>query len=41
MKAQNRMSALVIEMIGSVAICGMVAATDLLLGARRRRTPGS
>jgi hypothetical protein len=31
------MSALLVEMIGSAAVCGMVCATDVLLGVRRRR----
>lgn len=39
MKPESRMTALLVEMIGSAAICGMAFATDRLLGARRRRSP--
>ena len=38
MKLEGRWSSLVVEMIGSAAICGMALFTDMLLGARRRRT---
>ncbi len=37
MKPDSRLSALLIEMLGSAAICGMALVTDLLLGVRRRR----
>ncbi len=37
MKPESRISALIVEMLGSAAICGMAFATDRLLGVRRRR----
>lgn len=37
MKPDSRMSALLVEMLGSAAICGMAFATDRLLDIRRRR----
>lgn len=37
MKSDSRISALLVEMLGSAAICGMALATDRLLGVRRRR----
>lgn len=38
MNPESRMPALIVEMLGSAAICGMALATDRLLGARRRRS---
>ena len=37
MKLDSKLSALLIEMVGSAAICGMALCTDVLLGVRRRR----
>lgn len=37
MQPQSRKSALLVEMLGSLAVCSVVFATDLLLGVRRRR----
>lgn len=39
MKVERHISALLVEMLGSAAICGVTLATDLLLGVRRRRHP--
>ncbi len=38
MKPDSRWTSLLVEMIGSAAICGMALFTDVLLGIRRRRT---
>lgn len=37
MTTQSRLSALLVEMVGSAAICGMAYAADRLMGAARRR----
>lgn len=40
MGPDSKLPALLIEMLGSAAICAMVLCTDMLLGARRRRSAG-
>jgi hypothetical protein len=37
MKHDSRINSLVLEMVGSVAICGFAYAAEVLVGARRRR----
>lgn len=37
MHQDNRFTSLLIEMVGSVAICGLAYGADILLGLRRRR----
>jgi hypothetical protein len=37
MKHDSRITALLFEMIGSAAICGVVFVADLVVGAQRRR----
>jgi hypothetical protein len=36
MKPPSRLTGLMIELVGSAAICGMVLATEFLLQSRRR-----
>lgn len=33
----SRLSSLIVEMVGSAAICGVAYAAEALIGARRRR----
>lgn len=37
MRPDSRISSLIVEMLGSAAICGMAFVTDRLLGVHRRR----
>jgi hypothetical protein len=35
---ESRLTSLVVEMVGSAAICGLTYAAERLIGARRRRS---
>jgi hypothetical protein len=37
MRTDNRVTSLLVEMVGSAAICGVAYAAELLIDARRRR----